>query len=958
MVPSLLLWCLCLGFLLVPGAWAFFPNFVSRVLGLTWNSYTHQYITERALLLVTQEILATRPGPTGDDIHLHGELTAGDLFRRFYGYEETVSCRQFWQAVGEVVQASANVDFDMSTKHKPQYHFDSERVQQAMELLQRHWKHIQDAMRAGDHQGARKSLGQLLHSLQDFYSHSNWVEMGYRTINPHLLSSQEYAPPVAPESMQTCRDCKGLLCRNNILESINHNRILTTGYDGTDPKKPSGKCSHGGVLDPSRSLSATGGINKDTTSIIFSPHYYLHEEAAHLATNATVAVLQDLRDTVGDSNFLKLLNVGRYSALVFVIDTTGSMFDEISAARQRAQSIIKERQGTVDEPATYMLVPFHDPGVGPVQETEDPDEFMHFLGDLMALGGGDEPEMCLSAIHLALLHSPPLSEIYVFTDASPKDRHLQSTVEGLILEKHIKVTFLLTEDPSRRMKREVLSPDRFLIYTNLSALSGGLAVFTNDRDIQSVSALVQDNMPSSKVTLLHIQKEASSSSSTHSFYIDSTVNNTTIHVVGTLRDFILHNPSGQNQSLFQGKGDLATMQSYEGLSRIILFPPLSPGEWQIEVLNQERIMVNVIGQSSVDFLYHFAVAVNGTHPGLSRVEGSPVAGVPTFLLLTVTGLSGSDGATFSHVTLQGAKGESLLRVVLNSSSSLGEFLGEIPTLPTVPFSVRLTGQDRLGGVLERVSTEMIQAVHVQLQVLSSPQLWPGKTSKLWFDICNWGPARAFLLTTTDDRGFVKQRDPQQLSVGQNGTLRGSVELETPHGAEVGSAATMSLSVRSLDHGDANFAVVHLSVIDPDPDLQPPSCSPAQVQGSCPSLSAEGCGNITWSASLRLSDHGRSGLASVQISRGRGWLRIQGDFGIREGQHRQGGDPLNLTDSSGTGVAVSYSSNCCSTEAELLLWDAAGNLQHCSIVAHQQREQAFTNTASVVLLLSCLGLLLL
>lgn len=119
----------------------------------------------------------------------------------------------------------------------------------------------------------------------------------------------------------------------------------------------------------------------------------------------------------------------------------------------------------------------------------------------MALGGGDEPEMCLSAIQvtvetedqinlltilqycamfgweasakngdlfeqealfafffsmlvcnnincmcthmslfqLALIYSPPLSEIFVFTDASPKDSHLYSTVKALLLEKQSKV---------------------------------------------------------------------------------------------------------------------------------------------------------------------------------------------------------------------------------------------------------------------------------------------------------------------------------------------------------------------------------------------------------------------------------------------------------------------------------------------------------------------------------------
>lgn len=66
-----------------------------------------------------------------------------------------------------------------------------------------------------------------------------------------------------------------------------------------------GKCSHGGFLDSSRYMGAKGGINKDSTSPLFSPHHYLHAEAATLATKATISVLTDLRDTVGHKIFLR-----------------------------------------------------------------------------------------------------------------------------------------------------------------------------------------------------------------------------------------------------------------------------------------------------------------------------------------------------------------------------------------------------------------------------------------------------------------------------------------------------------------------------------------------------------------------------------------------------------------------------------------------------------------------------
>lgn len=49
---------------------------------------------------------------------------------------------------------------------------------------------------------------------------------------------------------------------------------------------------------------------------------------------------------------------------------------------------------------------------------------------------------------LALTHSPPLSEIFVFTDASPKDAHLFDAVKALALEKQSKVGFHFKENSS------------------------------------------------------------------------------------------------------------------------------------------------------------------------------------------------------------------------------------------------------------------------------------------------------------------------------------------------------------------------------------------------------------------------------------------------------------------------------------------------------------------------------
>ncbi|KAG7470601.1 hypothetical protein MATL_G00115630 [Megalops atlanticus] len=933
-----------------PGCLAFLPNFWSRVLTLSWDSYTHQYMTEQALLNITLDTLRRLPA------RRHGD--AGD---------EAELGRGFWRAVREVVQSNAAMDFLSTTRSDPVYHFDSECIEGAIEMLRESWSQTLLSARAREYQGARVSLGRLLHSLQDFYSHSNWVEMGQTSVYLHLLHPGEPSLPMASEDMPTCTDCDSITCWNNILPELTQKEhpLLTTGYFGTDPAKPPGKCSHGGVLDSSRAQRARGGINKDSTSPLFSPHHYLHGDAARLASAATAAVLQDLRDAVGAAEFLRLFSVRQQPALVFVMDTTGSMFEEITAARLRAHSIIQARADAPKRPGTYLLVPFHDPDVGPAYETEDPERFIQYLEDLMPLGGGDEPEMCLTAIQLALTRSPPLSDIFVFTDASPKDAYLYSAVEALTREKQSKVSFLLTEDPGHirrvrgvRKRREVLSPDRFSLYSSLSSVSGGLTIFTTNSDIYSVSSIVQDNIVASKVTLLHVESDSVSVSS-HSFRVDSAVRTVTLHLTGTLTHCVLSSPSGDHQSLLDQSGPLAELKHFKGLYRITLLPPIEPGQWDLSASAEGPVTLNVIGDSNMDFLYYFAVEANDTHPGLARVEGSPVAGVQTFLVLSVMGLSSNEDASFSHVTLLGANGESLLRVPLNSSSSPSsgeELVGWMESVPREPFCVRLSGKDGRGNKLERVSTEMIQPTHVQIQVLAAPHLVLGRNTTVSFDVWNHGPARHFILTADDDHGFLTQRGPHRLSVGERGTVRGEVELKTPEDTESGGAVTLTLTVRALDSYDANYAVAHLTIIPQTRDMTPPSCSPMRVEAACPPL----CSQASWTVSLMVADRGRSGLAALQLSQGQGVLTLLRRQEGRRGQGSAEGkgtpeEPRLLQDqppfnvsawAGGAPLRVRYTASCCAPLAELIAWDGAGNMRRCHLSSSQQRETLESNSSSM------------
>ncbi|XP_066524844.1 uncharacterized protein [Hoplias malabaricus] len=196
-------------------------------------------------------------------------------------------------------------------------------------------------------------------------------------------------------------------------------------------------------------------------------------------------------------------------------------------------------------------------------------------------------------------------------------------------------------------------------------------------------------------------------------------------------------------------------------------------------------------------------------------------GESAFLVLAVTGLSSRDEATFSHVTLLVNNGESLNKVLRYSSSSGrfgGELVGHIDSVPRTPFSLRLSGEDGKRNRFERVSAEVVQPAHVQILVLSAPQLLSGHPSLVLFEVFNHGPERPFTFTAEDDCGYLSDTSRyRRFSIEQRGSARREVELKTPQSTPAGQTVTLTLSVQAQDSLDSNYAVVHLTVL---PETRP------------------------------------------------------------------------------------------------------------------------------------------
>ena len=69
----------------------------------------------------------------------------------------------------------ASIDFNKATADLPYAHFDAEKFSESNERVMEFIRQINFSVKYNDFEDARKKSGQILHTIQDFYSHSNWV---------------------------------------------------------------------------------------------------------------------------------------------------------------------------------------------------------------------------------------------------------------------------------------------------------------------------------------------------------------------------------------------------------------------------------------------------------------------------------------------------------------------------------------------------------------------------------------------------------------------------------------------------------------------------------------------------------------------------------------------------------------------------------------------------------------
>ncbi|XP_031712874.1 von Willebrand factor A domain-containing protein 7-like [Anarrhichthys ocellatus] len=898
---------------------------------------THQEITERAILNVTVQVCRALARAEGKDFSLPS-FTAVSVA---VACEAPKSSKSFRQTIKLIQEKNKGVD--ISFVSDPRYHFDDENFSEGRKIITDGLSVVKASNKRNNFETARDQLGQILHPLQDFYSHSNWVEMENELPNSNLIRSNAVIGNIAAESRATCRNCIGDDCRNNILEDILREKILTSGYFGLVPfssTKPTGKCSHGGAFDQTSGIEPKAGINKDNLG---ASHGHLHMKAANLAIAATSELLEDIRGAAGDISFLQMMGISKGKALCFVIDTTGSMSDDIAAVRDVTSSIINSKVGTEDEPSIYILVPFNDPEFGPLTKTTDPKVFKNAIDSLSATGGGDFPEMSLSGLQLALTGAPRNSEIFVFTDAPAKDQHLRSTVIALIEQTKSVVNFMITGIVGLRRRRQsddgqqqqfssrMVTSDGQL-YRDLAQASGGLAIEVSKSELPVATSIITESSSSSLVTILQAARSPGKAEN-FTFTVDESVRNLTVYITGTFVTFTLISPSGVSQESAGTTGSLITASQSVGNFKTLKLKT-QPGLWEIKMVSTNPYIMKVIGESLIDFLFDFLEVSQSPFGDLDVVDNRPRAGVNGSLIVTVTG---SDSTTVTEVILVESSGSREVTGIVEPQGG-GSFLVHVDMMPSVEFVVRVKGQESVAPgapliVFQRQSSTNFRASNLTVMADSERILVPGTPFSVPFSVMTTGVGGNFTIRATNNRQF-NSTSPTNLFLETGSSADDTVTLSAPLNTPSGSDVTLNIEVEAPGGEDTNYVVLRFTIFNTVTDFTPPVCELLSLQSNCSDI----CSLSMWELSVQVTD-GTEGTGVERVS-----LR-QGN-GTMTSSLAPGNENITL---------VSYISSCCSPEMELLVVDRVGNVGTCVYTYRGGSAAAFSSSTKVIQLPLCLSI---
>ncbi len=697
------------------------------------------------------------------------------------------------RAILQVRDATAGVDEIVSDRGEltvPTAHCDDELLPECTQRIITIKNAAISALTAATPDGdeARRQVGRALHTLQDFFAHSNWINIsgGDPGLGTNVITR------LAADS-DTCERGFSTLGSGTLAGFGLTN--VTTGYFSLVLAPPEGKCNHGLGLDP--------GIHKD------EPSRNGHAAARLAAVTATNNLIQQILSAPGisgnDRAIRALLDVR--GAVGFIVDTTGSMGSVIAGVKSSIGRIVTTVASSPNPPDRYVLVDFNDPSVGTATVTASASVLLSAANSLFASGGGDCPELSMTGALRAVNASPDASQLYLFTDASAKDASLFGNVITQARAKQISISFLTFGSCSP------IDP----AYYAIAAETGGqlYALSQTTAETEKIFALVNAYVVGTPKPVF-IGKGNIGGARNIDLAIDSAVSLQVSAAVDAGSTATVFDPSGRQLAAGQPGVTITTV------SGGTLFSVAAPaaGTWRVALAGAGVFDLAVTADSPIELNRFQFVENRGRdgHGGLFPVKSQPLAGVTQLSRATVLGSVGT--ANFSLVSEAGSLIAELPAVQGGDSSAADEWTSSF-TLPTERFRVRVSGLDTAGRAYTRVYPQLFVGRTVKVEALGGGfgNFAPGLSTVVRFLVTNLGAPDTFAITAADERSFIRAATPASATLATGASRTIDVPVIIPTTALVGTTNNISLNAQgaSSANGTVFTQIVRAASIPGDLD---------------------------------------------------------------------------------------------------------------------------------------------
>lgn len=756
-------------------------------------------------------------------------------------------------AMEEWTKANAAVDNDQETSA---LHFDGENFEGGQERLTVFSDTTVRLLERDNPKGARALLGGALHTVQDFYSHSNWVELGNAGANPDLGRAGRVLGPVAGPDEVTCRGSELVTAK------------LTSGYYGGEDVKPKieGKCRHGGQFDKGEPRNG-GGINKDFKSYPeLSPHAEFNLAAVTAAAAGTEQYIRDIKEKVTERQLRALFGVG--PTLAVAIDNTMSMQDEIGAVRSQVAGMVDARIGTAQEPSKYVLVPVNDVPFEAITTT-DPDEFKQALNGLGLSGSRECPVRSMQGLLQAIQLSEEDSEVFLFTDADPVDPELQPEAMLRAQLKGIRISPMIFGGCNAGLAAKgeahtTAGAAAAGTYRTIASRTGGQLFELDTADAGSIASLAGLTNWAGSVSVLNAAVPLADESTVLTVPVDATMHKVI---------FAVNGPRGETQATTLTRPDGSVVKpDDEGVESIPLGREVGPttllvvnrpavGEWTVTIKGTGTASVRVSADSDLDLDTFEFVSPDAVEPGPKADYPKPVTQHPLPGPVAVHAVLSGDvhSAGFEFRAADGTV-QSDFTLPRNGTDFAGR-----TTLPAGSPVVYVRGEDTSGVVFQRTITTPIQQSNPNLVLTpSSPEpMLPGAKVHRTLTVRNLGPAGTFLVGQHSNQSFADtgygNGEAVTLGTGESGSA--SFDFRVPRLTPGDTELDLTYVVRE-DGNPTNVAVVDQAVpILVHPDKTPPVVTATTDPRPGPD------GTFTDVVTLRLTATDASGIKGITFTTG-------------------------------------------------------------------------------------------